>query len=303
MLELPDAAGRIPLGRSGLTVAPLGWGTWRLVDVDVATARRRVEAALDAGFTLVDTADVYGLGTSSGFGGAETLLGRVLHEAPALRRRMVLATKAGIAPGVPYDARAVHLVAACEASLARLDVEQVDLLQVHRPDLLAHPAEVAGALATLHRQGKIRAAGVSNYTVAQSRALLAHLDIPLASLQPEFSALVPTPLADGVLDFALEQGLGVLAWSPLAQGRIARGGGDERTHAVTAVLDRIAQDFGVPRTAVAYAWIMAHPARPVPLVGAQSPQHIAEALAAFRVRLSRADWYRVLEAALGTPMP
>jgi aryl-alcohol dehydrogenase-like predicted oxidoreductase len=303
MVDDIASSARIPLGRSGLEVAPIGWGMWRFVGTDVATARARVEAALDAGCTLLDTADIYGLGTAGGFGAAEALLGRVFAEAPSLRPRMVLATKAGIEPGVPYNSSAAYLVAACEASLARLGVDHVDLLQIHRPDLLAHPAEVAAAFDTLYRQGKIRAAGVSNYTVAQVRALLGYLAMPLASLQPEYSPLALEPLTDGTLDLAVEHGIAVLAWSPLAQGRLAGMPADERSARVIAALDAIATRAGVPRAAAACGWVMSHPARPVPLVGAQAPAHIREASAAARLVLTRAEWYRVLEASRGAPMP
>ena len=206
-------------------------------------------------------------------------------------------------PGVPYNSSADYLVGACEASLRRLGVEQVDLLQVHRPDLLAHPEQVARAFDVLYRAGKIRAAGVSNYTAAQTRALLGYLAMPLASLQPEFSALALDPLSDGILDLALERGIAVLAWSPLGQGRLAGAGADERSARVIAALDAIAARTGITRSAVAYAWVMTHPARPIPLVGAQLPAHIREAAAACRVELTRADWYRVLEASRGARMP
>jgi aryl-alcohol dehydrogenase-like predicted oxidoreductase len=303
MIDTPGSAARVPLGRSGLAVAPLGWGMWRFTGGDVAGARERIDAALEAGCTLFDTADIYGLGTVGGFGAAEVLLGQVLRQAPAIRQQIVLATKAGIEPGVPYNSSADYLVGACEASLRRLGVDHVDLLQVHRPDLLAHPEEVARAFDRLYRQGKIRAAGVSNYTAAQTRALLGYLAMPLASLQPEYSPLALEPLSDGILDLALERGIAVLAWSPLAQGRLAGAAGDARSTRVVAALDLIAARAGVTRAAVAYAWVMAHPTRPVPLVGAQSPPHIREAATALRVGLTRADWYRVLEASRGEPMP
>lgn len=292
-----------PLGRSGLRVSALGWGMWRLTGVDPAEAGRRVEAALAIGCTLFDTADIYGLGTPEGFGGAEELFGKVLRRLPGLRDRIVLATKAGIEPGVPYNSRAGYLVAACEASLRRLGVTHVDLLQVHRPDLLAHPAEVASAFATLHRQGKIRAAGVSNYTASQTRALLAHLDLPLASLQPEFSPLAIEPLTDGILDLAVEQGIAVLAWSPFARGALAGAGGDERARRVIIELDAIAHHHGIGRAAAAYAWVMAHPSGAVPLVGSQSPERIREAGTALGVAIDPAAWYRVLVASRGAPMP
>jgi predicted oxidoreductase len=135
------------------------------------------------------------------------------------------------------------------------------------------------------------------------RALEAHMAMPLATLQPEFSALKTEPLDDGVLDLALERGLGVLAWSPLAGGRLAAPPADERTTRVVAVLEELAADHGVSRVAIACAWVMAHPSRPVPLIGAQSPGHLRDIARATSVVLSRRDWYRVLEAERGVRMP
>jgi predicted oxidoreductase len=303
----PSADARIPLGMSGLSVAPLGWGMWRLAEPAEATPRERVEAALEAGCTLFDTADVYGYSRGSGFGTAESLLGGVLRESPRLRHRMVLASKAGITPPVPYDSSSSHLIAACEASLGRLGVETIDLYQIHRPDLLAHPSEVAEALERLRRAGKIRAAGVSNYSAAQFEALAFHLPFAIASVQNEISPLAIEGLADGTLDAAMRRGTGVIAWSPLAQGRLATPPGalsdSPRTDRVIAALEAIARRDGTSRTAVAYAWIMAHPARPIPLIGSQNPARIREARTAYGVHLTREDWYRILVASRGERMP
>ena len=296
--------GRRSLGRDGMTVGPLAWGMWRFRGEDVAAAQERVEAALDAGMDLLDTADVYGPDNAEPFGAAEALLGRVLAAAPHLRDRAVLATKGGIELGAPYNSGHAYLVAACEASLKRLEVERIDLYQVHRPDLLAHPAEVAHALETLRAAGKIAEAGVSNHTPAQTAALPAHLPFPLATVQPELSALAVGALGDGVLDQAMERDLLVLAWSPLGQGRLAQDdAADARAAEVRAALDRVAQAQGVSRTAAAYAWILAHPSRPIPIVGSQQPARIREAAEALRVVVSRAEWYAVLTAARGEPLP
>jgi predicted oxidoreductase len=303
----PAEETRIPLGKSGLEVAPMGWGMWRFAGADRASARSRVEAALEIGCTLFDTADIYGYGRGRGFGDAESLLGEVLREAPQLRDRMVLATKAGIVPPAPYNSSTRYLLDACDASLARLGVERIDLLLIHRPDLLAHPAEVAEAFERLRRAGKIRAAGVSNYTPAQVDALCAHLPFDLAAVQNEFSPLAIEPLADGTLDGAMRHGMAVLAWSPLGQGRLAARAGESsdsaRADAVIAALDAVAGRAGTPRSAVAYAWIMAHPARPIPLIGSQNPARIREARSAYSVHLTREEWYRILVAARGARMP
>jgi predicted oxidoreductase len=292
-----------PLANSGLMVSPLGWGMWRFgVNEPVAQSRAKIDAALEIGVNLFDTADIYGLDQGA-FGGAEAQLGRVFWEDRTLRDRMVLATKGGIVPGVPYDSSADYLMAACDASLARLNVETIDLWQIHRPDHLAHPAEIARAFDKMRTQGKVRAFGVSNFTTAQVAALRAHLDFPLASIQPEFSPFHIDPVADGTLDQALECNMAVLAWSPLGGGRISDPGHDPRAGRVVAALDAIASAQGVSRAAVAYAWVMAHPSGAIPLIGSQNPARIREAADAFAISLTREDWYAILVAARGAPMP
>mgnify|MGYP002779888887 CR=1 FL=1 len=286
------------------SVPPMAWGMWRFRGDDVRAARERVEAALEAGFTLLDTADVYGPDNGEPFGAAEALLGRVLAEAPPLRERMVLASKGGIEIGSPYNSSAAYLERAVEDSLRRMGVERIDLYQIHRPDTLTHPAEVAATLERLRAAGKIGEAGLSNHTAAQVAALQACLPFPLAAVQIEFSPLVVEPLYDGTLDQAQELGVAVLAWSPLAGGRLGDSlTADTRAEAVRTALDAVAARAGVSRTAVAYAWLLMHPARPIPIVGSQRVERIREAAAALEVSLSRAEWYEVLTAARGKPLP
>jgi predicted oxidoreductase len=292
----PSPASR-PLGKSGLSVSPIAWGMWRFHGDDVAAAQGLMEAALAAGITLFDTADIYGIDTD-GFGAAEVLLGRVLASAPGLRERMVLATKGGIVPGTPYDSSPDYLARALDASLERLGVEQVDLWQIHRPDLLAHPQETARVLEEMVTSGKVRAIGVSNFTPAQVSALTAFLTVPLASTQPEFSPLHLDPLWNGTLDQAMALDLAVLAWSPLGGGRLGSGG-----DAVGTLLSAQGERFGVSAAAATYSWLMTHPARPIPIVGSQRPTRIAEAADAFRVSWTRSEWYAVLQAAMGEKLP
>ena len=283
-------------------VSPIAWGMWRFAGSDVAHARRLVEAALAAGVTLFDTADIYGPDNDEPFGAAEALLGRVFAQAPGLRDRMVLASKGGIVIGTPYDSGADYMASAIDASLARLKVDQLDLWQIHRPDILTHPAELARTLEAAHAAGKIAAVGVSNHTVAQTQALARFLTIPLVSHQPEFSPLALAPLQDGIMDQAVERGMAVLAWSPLGGGRLATPA-DDRTRAVAALLDAKAAETGVDRAAAAYSWIMAHPARPIPIVGTQNVARIATIPDALKPRWTRADWYAVLQASMGEALP
>ena len=306
LIPLPQPPAERRLGRSALTVGAIAYGLWRFVGTDVKSARTRIETALAHGLTLIDGAAVYGLDWGgTGFGESEALMGAVLADAPALRGRMVLATKCGITPGIPYDSSARAIRESCEASLRRLRTDVIDLFQIHRPDLLAHPAEIADALAALREEGKIREAGVSNHTPAQTAALMHHLPFPLAAVQPEFSALAIEPLESGLLDLCMEHGLAPLAWSPLAGGLLGADQPpvDARAQRVAGELRRIAVREDVTSAAVALAWVLAHPARPVPIIGTQSPERIADAATALRVRLTRADWYAVLVASRGTPMP
>lgn len=291
-----------PLGRSGLLVSPIAWGMWRFAGVAPAEGRTLIEAALAAGVTLFDTADIYGFDGADGFGSAETLLGAILAESPGLRERMVLATKGGITPPVPYDSGRDYLTTALDASLHRLRVEQVDLYQIHRPDLLTHPHELARTLEQMVASGKVRAVGVSNFTLDQTRALARFLTIPLASQQPEFSPLHTAPMTEGLVDLAMAEDVATLAWSPLGGGRIAQPQ-TAREHAVAAALDAVGARYGVSRTAVTYSWIMAHPARAIPIAGTQSPARIAELPDAFKVGWTRRDWYDVLVAARGERLP
>lgn len=301
-LPLPPASRR--LGGSDITVSPIAWGMWRLAE-NGRTAREAaalVHAALDAGINFLDTADIYGFDGAGGFGDAEALLGEVLAAEPALRGRMVLATKGGILPPLPYDQGEAYLRAAIDNSLRRLQVEQVDLWQVHRPDILAHPQEVARVLDDAVATGKIRTLGVSNFTVHQTAALQHFLGHKLVSIQPEISPLRITCFENGELDQAMMLGLTPLAWSPLGGGRLAAPG-TPREQAVAAALDAVAAAQGVSRTVAAYAWLMAHPAGIVPIIGSQQAERIAEGVQALTVRWTRQDWYAVLVAARGERLP
>jgi predicted oxidoreductase len=293
----------VALGATDLRVSRMAWGMWRFAGEDLARARSLVDAVLDVGINLFDTADIYGFNGRDGFGAAETLLGRLFEADPGLRSRMVLASKGGIIPGVPYDSSVAYLTSACESSLRRLRTDHLDLYQVHRPDMLEHPDTLARTLEALVTSGKVRAIGVSNYTPAQTSALLQHLRVPLASTQPEFSPLALEPLTDGTLDLALQRRISVLAWSPLGGGQLVGAGTDERATRVCAELDVHAQRYGVTRAAVVCAWIMAHPAGIIPILGSQQASRIHEATAAGKVRWTRADWYRVLVASRGTALP
>ncbi len=303
MTALPAIAPTRTLGANGPAVSSLAWGMWRFAGRSLSEAAALVGGVLDAGITLFDTADIYGFDGSGGFGDAEALFGQVMAQDRSIRSRIVLATKGGIMPPLPYDQSRSYLTAALDASLARLGVDHVELYQIHRPDILTHPHEVAQTLTAAHGAGKIGAVGVSNMTIAQIGALQHFLgDLPIVATQPEISPLRITCFENGELDQAMQMGMTPLAWSPLGGGRLTDPQ-NERDRAVAAELDRIANNFGVSRTVAAYSWLMAHPAGIIPIIGSQRADRVVEALGAYNITWTRTDWYAVLVAARGENLP
>ncbi len=283
-------------------VGRLSFGLWRYTNTDIAVAQQVLETALDAGMNLVDNADVYGFDWGgTGFGQVEEILGSVLAAAPGLRDRMVLATKGGIKPPLPYDSSQAYLRNACDASLTRMRVDVIDLYQIHRPDMYTHPEDVAATLTALRDAGKIREVGISNHTPAQVAALQAHLDFPIVANQPEFSAAHLDPMRDGTLDQCMQLGITPMAWSPLAGGSLATG--DGVTPPLLAELDRLADRESVERSHIAMAFVLAHPSKPIAIVGSQNTARITDTVRALDVQLDRADVYTLVQASEGVPLP
>ena len=284
-------------------------GTWSPKDV---TAEREqvafdaLTAAYDAGYTLFDHADIYCRGA------CEEVHGKFLSKNPSLRARTVIATKCGIrfpdepSKGSPhrYDFSAEHIVWSCEQSLRRLQVDAIDVYQLHRPDYLMDPAEIAEAFAKLQAQGKVRFFGVSNFPPSKVSALQSHLPFPLVVNQVEVHLGRLAPFEDGTLDQCLEMPLTPLSWSPLGGGFLGAGAEvPEGRKALAAMMDAMAEERGVTRTEIALAWLTEHPSGIVPIVGSSNPAHIKHAAKALEVQLGREDWYRLLVAARGEPLP
>lgn len=310
----------IALGHSPLVSSRLAYGAWRLAGTwdptqvtpdREAHSREAVLAAVDAGFTLFDHADIYCDGV------AETLFGRVLREVPDLRSRILIASKCGIrkpgdpAPSSPYryDFSADHIRESCEQSLKRLGVEYLDLYQLHRPDVLCQPAEVAAAFTRLQESGKALHFGVSNFRPSQVAMLQQACPMPLLVNQIEIHLDHLAPFNDGTLDQCLERGMTPLAWSPLAGGRLANQNvGDLRDpeHArklkLHEVIGAVGRERNLTHAQVALAWLLRHPAGIVPIIGTLNPARIREAAATADVELTREEWYRIYEAALGHRM-
>ncbi len=278
----------------------VAYGFWRYSATQVDEAIAMISLMRENGVDHLDTADVYG--AESGFGGAETLLGKVRAKAPAVLDGAVVATKIGIELGTPYNSSPDYLKAACEASLKRLKMQRVDLLYIHRPDLLAHPADVAGVLDDLVREGKVANVAVSNHPVTEVDALSRHLKSPIVCHQVEFSAGHIQPLFDGTLDQAMQHNIAVAAWAPITRGWLEAGGPADLAP-VRAVVSRLAAKYETSINAVAIAFLAMHPAAVTPILGSTHAARIRECLNGLTLTLTRRDWYDIVEAAHGQPMP
>ena len=192
-----------------------------------------------------------------------------------------------------------------------MKIETIDLYQLHRPDLLADPAEVASAFSQLQKSGKVRFFGVSNFRPSLVTAIQAACPMPLIVHQVEISLACMDTLTDGTLDQCLTQKMTPLAWSPLARGLLAGGGADLPQKLKTAygverilpALDEIATARGVSRSVIALAWLMKHPSKIIPIFGSTDPGRIRDAVKADGLELEREEWYRLLLASRGSPLP
>ncbi|MFE5667441.1 aldo/keto reductase family oxidoreductase [Streptomyces niveus] len=296
------------------------WDTTPYGPGDIDAAEAAVQAALDIGITTFDHADIYRHGKS------EAVFGEVLSRTPGLRERVVLQTKCGIRladgdrPGI-YDLRASSIVRRVEESLTRLRTDVIDVLLLHRPDPLADPDEVAGALTSLHEQGLVRQFGVSNMGGAQIARLQSALELPLVANQLEMSlqrrdwveagVLVNTPAAAGLgyplgtTEYCRANGIALQAWGALAQGRYT---GREETPdevATARLVASLAEAKNTTPETILLWWLRRHPAGITPVVGSARPERIrACADAAVREpELSHEEWYDLWLTARGAPLP
>jgi predicted oxidoreductase len=311
----------IPIGKEALPCSRLAFGCWRIAgtwnSAEVTAASRAagvraIQASYEAGYTLYDHADIYCDGI------AESIFADALKSISGMRERVIIATKCGIRkcgepkPDAPfrYDFSADHILHSCDHSLRRLGVETIDIYQLHRPDYLMDPQEVAAAFDKLVRTGKVREFGVSNFKPSQVTALQRACPMPLVVNQVEISLAMRDTLDDGTLDQCLAENMIPLAWSPLGGGLLGQGAtrllpwqeGYETQRVVTAI-DQLAKARGTTRSVIALAWLLKHPAKIIPIVGSTNPDRIREATQADAFAMSREEWYSLLEAARGERLP
>ncbi len=311
------------LGKTPLEVSRIALGCMRL-SADRAEAMTSIKTALDAGITFFDHADIYGRGAR------EAMFAHIWDEVPGLRQRIVLQSKCGIRsagdpePDLPhrYDFSYEHIVRSVEGSLRRLRTDYLDVLLLHRPDVLMEPPEVARAFDELRRAGKVRYFGVSNHTGHQIALLQQALDQPLAANQLLLGLLhselfelgvrlssrpvMRNVRGDGTLEHCWLNGITVQAWSPLSGGAVTGNlPADPEPHvAETAqVVAEMAAARGVGKEAIAIGWLLRHPAGIQPIIGTMNPARIRACCQSTEVRMSREEWYRLFIASRGEDIP
>jgi aryl-alcohol dehydrogenase-like predicted oxidoreductase len=294
------------IGDSGIAVAPLALGGnvfgWT---ADEQTSFAVLDAFVDAGGTMIDTADIYSAWVPGHQGGeSETLIGRWLKRDPSKRAKVVIATKVGLMNGLAPEV----IRAACEASLKRLGIDTIDLYYQHKDDERVPLADSLGAMDSLVKSGKIRALGLSQFTPerfddAMTTASEGRLTIPCA-LQPWYNLVERDRLEGPMLDIATRHGMAIFPFYSLANGfltgkyrskedlgKSVRGNRvvdylEGRGMRVLAALDEVAEQTGSPLATIALAWATAQPGITAPIASATSVEPLEQLTAAMHLKLS-----------------
>lgn len=283
---------------NNVTLSRLIYGMWRLSDDSDTSAshvQAKIEACLAQGITTMDQADIYG-----GYE-AEEVLGHALRAAPQLRDQIEIVTKCDILVGAGryastrvkhYDTSAAHIAASVDHSLQLMATDYIDLLLIHRPDPLMDHRETGAALDAAVASGKVGSVGVSNFKPHDWNLLQSAMQTPLVTNQIEISVLETGAFTNGDLAFLQERDVPAMAWSPLAGGALFSGDNPK----LLALLGTIGDGDSA---AAAVAWLLAHPARILPVLGTNNLSRIQALDAACGIAMERETWFEIYEAANG----
>jgi predicted oxidoreductase len=290
---------RISLNKE-VSLSRIVYGMWRLGDDENTSpehVRAKIDASLDQGITSFDQADIYG-----GYE-AEEILGNAL-SGSALRNKMEIVTKCDIIAPVGryadarvkyYDTSRAHILASVDHSLRLMGIDHIDLLLIHRPDPLMDHHETGAALDEVIASGKVRSVGVSNFRHYDWELLQSAMKNQLVTNQIELSVLAHDSFVNGDVAFHQRIGTPLMAWSPLAGGALFSGDHPD----IMSALSNVALQNNVDETAVAIAWLLAHPSRILPVLGTNSLDRIKGMSAALDVKMDRQTWYEIYTAVLG----
>lgn len=286
-----------PLGPGAPSVSAVGYGGMHLSIEGRPPEEqgvRVIHAALDAGVTLIDTADVYCLHDGD-IGHNERLVARALREWRGDRDAIVVATKGGMTrPEGRWarNGRPDHLRRACDLSLRALGVEHIDLYQLHAPDPQVPLEDSIGAIADLHAAGKVRWIGLSN--VSAEEIARAQRVAPITSVQNRLNPFFREALTEGVVAYCAEHGLGFLAYSPMGGGRLTRKIPEH------AVVQAVAARRKESPHAVVLAWVLAQSECVIPIPSARTTEHAVDSGRAADIELSPADLDELTNASFST---
>jgi predicted oxidoreductase len=287
-----------------LSFSRIVYGMWRLSDDDNTTpshVQAKIEACLAQGITTMDQADIYG-----GYA-AEEVLGAALKAAPQLKDQIEIVTKCNIvAPAGRYsdarvkyyDTSAAHINASVDHSLRLMNVDKIDTLLVHRPDPMMDHHETGAALDALVTSGKVRTIGVSNFKLHDWTLLQSAMKTPLITNQIELSLSAHEALTNGDVAYLQERDIPIMAWSPLGGGALLTS-----SSATRDLMAKIGSDHGVDAAAVAVAWLLAHPAQIMPVMGTNNLSRISALSDAMKINMDRETWFELYTAALGKEVP
>ena len=292
---------------SSLEVSRIAQGFWRLLEWGMNTKElvKFINQSFELGVTTFDHADIYG------DYGVEEEFGRGIKANPELRSQMQLVTKCGIkltSSKYPdrrinhYDTSYNHIIACVENSLIRLATDHIDLLLIHRPSPFMNLQEIARAFSQLKADGMVLNFGVSNFNSTQFDSLNMTCEDPLVTNQIEFSPYCHEHIESSNLDFLQAENVHPMAWSPLGGGEVMNPT-TERGIRVHKKLQEIAGAYGTTVDAVAYSWILAHPTKPIPIVGSGKIERLKTAVSALDLQLTTEEWFEILIASQGNPVP
>ncbi|BBM66488.1 oxidoreductase [Vibrio alfacsensis] len=299
---------KIVTAPNGPEFSELVQGYWRAVDWGMSAQERLsfLKQHIELGITTVDHADIYGNYE------CETLFGEALTLDKSVREQIQIVTKCDInlcGDKTPerkinhYDTSAAHIYQSVNNSLERLNVSEIDVLLIHRPDVLMEADEVAEAFAELHKVGKVKHFGVSNFTPRQFELLQSRLGKPLVTNQVEINPLNFDVAHDGTLDQMQMLRTRPMAWSCLGGGSIFSGATEQAVR-VRNELEAIREEIGADSIdQVIYAWVRRLPSKPIPIIGSGKIERVHAAVKALDFELTREQWYRVWVASKGHGVP
>ena len=289
---------------SDVSLSRLIYGMWRIgddADTSTSQVQAKIESCLSQGITTMDQADIYG-----GYE-AEEILGNAL-KGNNLRDKIEIVTKCDIvAPAGRYsdvkvkyyDTSRAHVMASVEHSLRLTGTDYVDLLLIHRPDPMMDAEETGAALDEIVASGKAKSVGVSNFKLHDWTLLQSAMSSPLVTNQIELSLLAHEGFTNGDVAYLQERKVAPMAWSPLGGGSLF----SQENKLLLNAMKAIGEVSGVDETAVAVAWLLAHPAKIMPVMGTNSLARIGKISDALKVKMDRETWFELYSIALGSEVP